>query len=108
MSPEIRWGEQYFDGHAVDVWALGPILFLMTTGFPPFEIADKSDERFQYFTSGYLRDVVRNWNLGLSADLIDLLQRMMWVDARKRLSLDQIRAHPWMQGPMAPPPRPPA
>ena len=58
MSPEIRWGEQYFDGHAVDVWALGPILYLMTTGFPPFEIADNSDERFQYFTSGYLRDVV--------------------------------------------------
>ena len=106
MSPEIRGGKPYFDGHAVDVWALGPILFLMTTGFPPFEIADNSDERFQYFTSGYLADVVRSWQLGLSADLLDLLQRMMWVNPENRLSLDQVRAHPWMQGRMTPPPQP--
>ena len=103
MSPEIRWGHDYFDGHAVDMWALGPILYMMNVGSPPFDLADNSDERFQYFTNGYLAGVIRIWNLDLSPDLIDLLQRMMWLDPKKRLSLDQVRAHPWMQGPMTPP-----
>ena len=65
MSPEIRSNRSKFDGHAVDVWALGPILFLMVAGFPPFEIADLSDERFYHFSRGYFQQIVTNWNLGL-------------------------------------------
>jgi hypothetical protein len=33
-----------------------------------------------------------------------LLQRMMFVDPKDRLSLDQVHAHPWMaNGPCQPP-----
>mmetsp|Transcript_26463 Transcript_26463/g.39658 ORF Transcript_26463/g.39658 Transcript_26463/m.39658 type:complete len:463 (-) Transcript_26463:174-1562(-) len=106
MSPEIRRNRLPFDGHAVDVWALGPILFLMVAGFPPFEIADNADERFYYLSNGYFAQTVRSWNIGLSADLIDLLQRMFFIDPRDRLSLAQVRAHPWFQGEVAPPPPP--
>jgi len=104
MSPEIRQNKEPFDGHAVDMWAIGPILFLMVAGFPPWEIADNSDERFYYFSNGYLAQTVATWNLGLSADLIDLLQRMFFINPRDRLSLEQVRAHPWMQGEVQPPP----
>ncbi len=106
MSPEIRSNRSKFDGHAVDVWALGPILFLMVAGFPPFEIADLSDERFYHFSRGYFQQIVTNWNLGLSADLMDLLQRMFWLKPEMRLSLNQVREHPWMRGDqVSPPPR---
>ena len=88
------------------MWALGPILFLMCAGFPPWEIADNSDERFYFFSRGYLAQHVTSWNLGFSADLTDLLQRMFLIDPQDRLSLDQVRAHPWMQGERQPPPPP--
>eukprot|EP00545_Synedropsis_sp_CCMP1620_P007250 CAMPEP_0119031038 /NCGR_PEP_ID=MMETSP1176-20130426/41337_1 /TAXON_ID=265551 /ORGANISM="Synedropsis recta cf, Strain CCMP1620" /LENGTH=439 /DNA_ID=CAMNT_0006987421 /DNA_START=112 /DNA_END=1428 /DNA_ORIENTATION=- len=78
MSPEIHKNKDAFDGYAVDVWAAGVILFLMLTGFPPWERACGTDERFKYMTAGYLVQMLTEWELGLSSDAMDLLQRMMW------------------------------
>jgi serine/threonine protein kinase len=104
MSPEIYRDKDPFDGYAVDVWAAGVILFLMLTGFPPWERACPTDERFKFMTAGYLVQMLTEWNLGLSGDALDLLQRMLFLDPKDRLSLDQVRAHPWMvNGPLAPP-----
>ena len=97
MSPEICKNKQPFDGHAVDLWAAGVILFLMLTGFPPWERAALSDERFKYMSNGYLVQMLTEWNVGLSADAMDLLQRMFWLDPLDRLSLEQVWNHPWMR-----------
>ena len=96
MSPEIADNKASFDGHAVDLWASGVILFLMLTGFPPWERPCQSDDRFKYMTSGYLVQMLSEWNLGLSPDAMDLLQRMLWLDPKDRLGLEQVQAHPWM------------
>ena len=96
MSPEIYRNEEPFDGFAVDMWAAGVILFLMLTGFPPWERACPTDERFHYMTAGYLVQMLTEWEIGLSSDSMDLLQRMLFLDPKDRLSLDQVRAHPWM------------
>lgn len=104
MAPEIEQNEKPFDGFAVDMWAVGIILFLMLTGFNPWERPCSSDERFLYMTNGYLVQMLSEWNLGLSPDVLDLLQRMLWIDPKDRLSLEQVRAHPWMlHGRRAPP-----
>ena len=96
MSPEIYQNSEPFDGFAVDMWAAGVILFLMLTGFPPWERACATDERFKYMTAGYLVQMLTEWEIGLSSDAMDLLQRMLFLDPKDRLSLDQVRAHPWM------------
>lgn len=96
MSPEIYRNEEPFDGFAVDMWAAGVILFLMLTGFPPWERACRSDERFHYMSGGYLVQMLTEWDIGLSSDAMDLLQRMLFLDPKDRLSLEQVRAHPWM------------
>lgn len=96
MSPEIYTNKEPFDGYAVDMWAAGVILFLMLTGFPPWERACQTDERFHYMTAGYLVQMLTEWEIGLSSDAMDLLQRMLFIDPKDRLSLDQVRAHPWM------------
>jgi serine/threonine protein kinase len=104
MSPEIYKNSEPFDGFAVDMWAAGVILFLMLTGFPPWERACQTDERFHYMTAGYLVQMLTEWEIGLSSDAMDLLQRMLFLDPKDRLSLDQVRAHPWMvNGRRAPP-----
>jgi len=96
MSPEIYKNEAPFDGFAVDMWACGVILFLMLTGFPPWERACMTDDRFKYMTAGYLVQMLTEWEIGLSSDAMDLLQRMLFIDPKDRLSLDQVKAHPWM------------
>lgn len=96
MSPEIYKNQEPFDGYTVDMWAAGVVLFLMLTGFPPWERACQTDERFKYMTAGYLVQMLTEWDLGLSSDAMDLLQRMLFLDPKDRLSLDQVRAHPWM------------
>lgn len=96
MSPEIYNNSAAFDGFAVDMWAAGVILFLMLTGFPPWERACPTDERFHYMTAGYLVQMLTEWEIGLSSDAMDLLQRMLFLEPKDRLSLDQARAHPWM------------
>lgn len=96
MSPEIYRNEKPFDGFAVDMWAAGVILFLMLTGFPPWERACQTDERFHYMTAGYLVQMLTEWGIPLTSDAMDLLQRMLFLDPKDRLSLDQVRAHPWM------------
>ena len=96
MSPEVCNNKLPFDGHAVDLWAAGVILFLMLTGFPPWERPVMSDERFKYMSNGYLVQMLTEWNVGLSADAMDLLQRMFWLDPLDRLSLEQVWSHPWM------------
>mmetsp|Transcript_24575 Transcript_24575/g.50741 ORF Transcript_24575/g.50741 Transcript_24575/m.50741 type:complete len:106 (-) Transcript_24575:2764-3081(-) len=96
MSPEICRNEEPFDGFAVDMWAAGVILFTMLTGYPPWEYAMPSDDRFRFMAGGFLVQMLTEWNTGLSCDAMDLLQRMLFLDPRDRLSLDQVRAHPWM------------
>jgi len=104
ISPEIAHNRVPFDGYAVDMWAVGVILFLMLTGFPPWERPTTDDERFKYMTNGYLVQMLTEWELGLTPDAMDLLQRMLWLDPRDRLSLEQVLAHPWMvNGPRTPP-----
>jgi serine/threonine protein kinase len=103
MSPEVYSNQTDFDGFAVDMWAVGVILFLMLTGFPPWERACVTDERFKFMTSGYLVQMLTEWKTGISADGMDLLQRMLFLDPSDRLGLDQVRAHPWMQGQLTPP-----
>jgi serine/threonine protein kinase len=97
MSPEICNNTEPFDGHAVDLWAVGVILFLMLTGYPPWEKPVLTDERFRFMSNGYLVHMLTEWKTGLTPDAMDLLQRMFWIDPTDRLSLDQVCAHPWMQ-----------
>lgn len=96
MSPEIYKSHEPFDGYAVDLWAAGVVLFLMLTGFPPWERACLTDDRFKYMTGGYLVQMLTEWKIPISPDAMDLLQRMLFLDPKDRLSLAQVRAHPWM------------
>merc|ERR1719253_1464100 len=96
MTSEIMRNKEPFDGHAVDMWAVGVIMFLMLTGFPPWERACRTDERFKYMSAGYLVQMLSEWEIGLTSDAMDLLQRMLFLDPKDRLSLEQVRAHPWM------------
>jgi len=92
MSPEIYNSQHAFDGHAVDIWAVGVILHAMLTGEFPWKRPTDLDARFRNRMQGLAEF--------LSGDALKLLERMFASDPEDRLSLDQIRDHPWMSGPV--------
>jgi len=46
--------------------------------------------------NGYLVQMLTEWQVPISPDAKDLLQRMFWLDPADRLSLEQVCAHPWL------------
>merc|ERR1719330_1131326 len=96
MAPEV-FVQQPFDGYAADMWAVGVCLYMMLTGKPPWQRPSRLDRIFWHITTGNLAQIMNlHQNLNLSPRAIDLLQRMLSFDPRDRLSLEQIRDHPWM------------
>ena len=102
MAPEICGGCENVDAHAVDIWALGPILYTMVVGSRPWEIPHKQDLHFNLLTSKEHAQTFLN-SLQLSPELKDLLASMFTLNPKDRLSLSEIRNHAWMKGDIRPP-----
>jgi serine/threonine protein kinase len=94
MSPEVFENTKPFDGFAIDLWAAGAILYIMLTGFPGYDQASRADKRFDLIVNGNLTKQLEEWQIHLSADAGELLQSMMQLDPRDRLTLAEVMAHP--------------
>ena len=104
MAPEIFQNTDNFDGFAVDIWAVGVILYTMLTGFPPYDHASMADQRFQIIVEGRLVEQLENWDIFLSEEAGDLLQKMLQLRTRDRLTLVQVLNHRWVTKPELDPP----
>lgn len=96
ISPEILASDEPFDGFAIDLWAVGVILFIMLVGLPPWEFARREDPRYLMVIRGRLSQMLESWNRPISPLAADLLQKMLMEDPRQRLSLTQVKDHPWV------------
>lgn len=96
MSPEVFENTSDFDGFAIDLWAAGVILYIMLTGFPPYDQASRSDMRFELIVTGRLMEQLKNWEIILSDEAGDLMQNMLQYDPRERLTLTEVMNHPWV------------
>ena len=86
--PEVVTGQPY-SGEAADIWSVGVILYALLTGRLPFD--DNNIRRLlKKVRAG--RYLIPNW---VSADIKDLISRMLTVDPERRISIAQIKAHPW-------------
>ena len=80
MSPEILNSSPSFDGHAVDLWAVGVILFMMLTGLNPWAMARDTDAQFKYMSDGYLEQILTEWDMGLSHDaMVNIFVRILML-----------------------------
>lgn len=96
ISPEVLESKLPFDGYAIDLWATGVILFIMLVGLPPWELASRDDPRFRMVARGGLEKMLETWERPISPLAADLLQRMLMHDPRKRLTLIEVKDHPWV------------
>ncbi|OLY79952.1 Serine/threonine-protein kinase SIK2 [Smittium mucronatum] len=89
-APEILRGE-YYNGPEIDIWSLGVLLYVMVTGKFPF-----SDPSVQ---ENYNKIMDGDFDLDnrMSLNLKTLLVMMLEPDIEKRLTIEQVLSHKWLQ-----------
>ena len=97
MSQEV-YQNQDFDGEAIDVWSAGIVLWCMVTGYCSYQIPHRTDGLFYHMTTrGNFPKLLKSYGCALSYDCADLLESMLQVDPRERLSIDEVLQHPWLR-----------
>jgi serine/threonine protein kinase len=104
MAPEIHSKAPYI-GSSVDLFAAGIVLFIFYTGHPPFNHAKATDA---YYNLICMNNHEKFWNYharkkpnGLnffSPQFMSLINAMLAFDPTQRLSIAEIKAHPWYNG----------
>jgi len=96
-----------YDGFAADMWSLGVCLFCMLFCFFPLDEASPQDWRFLKLqaaqargastvstaTSFYSRNIKH-----LTPDVVDLVDSLLKMDPRQRMTMDECLEHPWVTG----------
>ncbi|XP_073737442.1 maternal embryonic leucine zipper kinase isoform X5 [Callorhinus ursinus] len=88
-APELIQGKSYL-GSEADVWSMGILLYVLMCGFLPFD-----DDNVMALYKKIMRGKyeVPKW---LSSSSIVLLQQMLQVDPKKRISVKNLLSHPWI------------
>lgn len=81
-------GRRYI-GTNVDIWSCGVILFAMICGFLPFEDPNTSQLYKKILGAEYKIPSF------VSKNGADILRGILETDENKRLTIEQIRNHPW-------------
>ncbi|CAM8965082.1 hypothetical protein QQ045_005349 [Rhodiola kirilowii] len=89
-APEVISGRLYA-GPEVDVWSCGVILYALLCGTLPFD-DENIPNLFKKIKGG-----IYTLPSHLSPHARDLIPRLLVVDPLKRMTIPQIRQHPWFQ-----------
>ncbi|KAL4435655.1 hypothetical protein ABPG77_002618 [Micractinium sp. CCAP 211/92] len=104
LAPEMMEPHARYRGRPADVYALGCCLYAFVFGHIPF----RADTVMQLFEVVRSTPVSFPGEVPASAALQDLLLGMLEKDPARRLTLEQVQAHPWLAAggasPVAPQP----
>jgi len=96
IAPEVLnlldTGEPY--SREIDLWAVGVILYILLCGFPPFHGEDE-EEVYDKITAGDWVFLSPYWD-PVSKEAKDLIEKLLNLDPRARLTASQALAHPWI------------
>eukprot|EP01025_Chloroclados_australasicus_P014307 TRINITY_DN166_c1_g1_i2.p1 TRINITY_DN166_c1_g1~~TRINITY_DN166_c1_g1_i2.p1 ORF type:complete len:489 (-),score=39.73 TRINITY_DN166_c1_g1_i2:362-1828(-) len=90
VAPEVLRRKGY-KGAPADVWSLGVVLYVITAAALPFD-----EPNVQLLFRSILRgqfDLPHHF----SPELKDLLRKMICIDPEQRISISEMREHPWVK-----------
>lgn len=101
MAPEMLGGKGY-DATVSDIWACGVILFIMLAGFPPFQKAIMNDWWFSKLATNKhaLFWQAHSRSAYFSDSTKDFINKILQPDPAKRMTVADIKKHPWFNGPV--------
>ncbi len=94
LPPEIFKQKNVVASPALDIWAIGCILFALVTGYLPFNdkqesvIIQKIQEQEPEYPKG----------IKLSPEIKDLIVQLLQKNSEKRAKISVIKQHPWFLG----------
>lgn len=90
VAPEVL-ADQGYDGKKADVWSLGVILYVLLAGFLPF------DESTIVVLFDKIQKAEYSYPSWFSPEVREVLDRILIVDPKKRITLKELKVHPWLQ-----------
>lgn len=100
-APELLSRNPYYDGGKIDVWSCGVMLFVMLTGTLPFNVSLET-----HSTTLENRQLQALFKKIKACDYVippyvnrearDLLLKMLQVDPKRRISIDEVWHHPFL------------
>ncbi|KAG7297712.1 Serine/threonine-protein kinase D1 [Plutella xylostella] len=91
LAPEVLRNKGY--NRSLDMWSVGVIVYVSLSGTFPFNEDEDIGEQIQNAAFMYPPAPWRE----ISAEAIDLINNLLQVKQRKRLSVDKSLAHAWLQ-----------
>ena len=91
IAPEILENKGYV-GWGVDVWSSGVVLYAMLSGTVPFKANNLHDLQ-NIIISGNFKEIN-----DISKPCNDLLHKLLEINPKKRISIDEALKHPWIVG----------
>lgn len=105
MAPEL-WQQKEYSGSAVDIFAAGVMLFFMVAGHPPFGTSRPTDQHYTTIVNNrgdlfwLIQEKALQEGEEYSESFKDLILNLLALDPKRRLTLSEIKAHSWVQGPL--------
>lgn len=92
VAPEVL-SDQGYDGKKADVWSCGVILYVLLAGFLPF------DESTIVALFAKIQSADFTYPSWFSPEVRSLLDQMLVADPHARITISNLKSHPWFQGP---------
>ena len=96
MAPEMINDEFYDMG--IDLWSLGVLLYEMIHGYSPFRAHYFVKDAKSAMTEIFINIKNNNYtiNKDISDECIDLIDKLLTTDTKKRIKIGELFLHPWV------------
>uniref|UniRef100_A0A7S3CVH6 Mitogen-activated protein kinase n=1 Tax=Palpitomonas bilix TaxID=652834 RepID=A0A7S3CVH6_9EUKA len=93
VAPEVLKKTGY--GKSCDMWSIGVILYILLCGYPPFH-GQSVPDTLKLVKRGEYSFPPEDWDK-ISPSAINLIKQLLVVNPLKRLTIDEVAKHRWLQ-----------